>query len=167
VAEPLRYFGQAVVYLLVAVVLGYFASAPSYIHLPPDQALIKLSFAHGAARKGECRRRTAEELARLAPNMRRPMECPRERLSVEVELLLDGAPLYRAVLPPTGLAGDGPSRVYRRFAVAPGPHRLMARLRDSSRTQGFDHEREAEIELAPGQNFVIDFRKDAGGFVLD
>jgi hypothetical protein len=167
VAEALRYVGQGVVYLLVAVVLGYFSSAPSYTHFPADQALIKLSFAHGAERKGECRRLGAEELARLPPNLRRPVECPRERWPVVVELVLDDATLYQASLPPTGLAGDGPSRVYRRFAVAPGSHRLIARLRDSARAQGFDYVREATIELAPGQNFVIDFRKDIGGFVFD
>jgi hypothetical protein len=86
-------------------------------------ALIKLSFAHGA-QKEDCRPRTAEELAKLPPNMRRPMVCARERLPVAVELLLDGAPLYQAVLPPTGLAGDGPSRAYQRFAVPPGQHEL-------------------------------------------
>jgi hypothetical protein len=164
-AEPLRYLGQGAVYLLLALGIGYFSDSPAHTHFPPDRALIKLSFAHGA-RKEECRRRTEDELAKLSPNMRRPMACSRERLPVAVELLLDGAPLYQAVLPPTGLAGDGPSRVYQRFAVPPGRHELSARLRDSDRGEGFDYERTAAIELAPAQSLAIDFRPEMGGFVF-
>ena len=50
--------------------------------------------------------------------------------------------------------------------VSAGRHRLVARLRDSDRTEGFDYEHEAEIELAPGQNFVVDFRAVSGGFIF-
>ena len=164
-ARLLHYGGQAAAYLLLALAIGYFSNRPAYTHFPPDRALIKLSFAHGA-KKEECRRRTPEELARLAPNMRRPMACSRERLPVTVELLLDGAPLYQAVLPPTGLAGDGPSRAYQRFAVPSGRHELSTRLRDSDRPEGFDYERTAVVELAPGQSLAIDFRPEMGGFVF-
>lgn len=164
-AKALRYVGQGAVYLLLALGIGYFSDRPAHTHFPPDMALIKLSFAHGA-QKEECRRRTEEELAALPPNMRRPMVCSRERLPVEVELLLDGEPLYRAVLPPTGLAGDGPSRTYQRFAVPPGRHELAARLRDTGRVEGFDYERTAVVELGPSESLVIDFRAEMGGFIL-
>ncbi|HEX6114506.1 MAG TPA: hypothetical protein VFZ10_19590 [Geminicoccaceae bacterium] len=164
-AKPLRYLGQGAVYLLLALGIGYFSDRPTHTHFPPDMALIKLSFAHGA-RKEDCRRRTAEELAKLPPNMRRPMVCARERLPVAVELLLDGEPLYDAVLPPTGLAGDGPSRAYQRFAVPPGRHELSARLRDTDRAEGFDFERTAVVELAPAQSLAIDFRAEMGGFIF-
>jgi hypothetical protein len=164
-ARPLRYLGQAVVYVLLALGIGYFSDRPAHTHFPPDMALIKFSFAHGA-QKEDCRRRTAEELAKLPPNMRRPMVCARERLPVAVELLLDGAPLYKAVLPPTGLAGDGPSRTYQRFAVPPGRHELTARLRDTDRGEGFDFERTVVVELAPAQSLAIDFRAEMGGFIF-
>jgi hypothetical protein len=64
------------------------------------------------------------------------------------------------------LAHDGPSRVYRSFIVAPGRHRLVIRLRDSARASGFDYTRAAEVELAPSQNFVIDFRPEGDGFIF-
>lgn len=163
--SPLGYVGQGAVYLLLALGIGYFSDRPAYTHFPPEMALIKLSFAHGA-NKEECRRRTPEELAELPPNMRRPMVCSRQRLPVAVELLLDGEPLYQAVLPPTGLAGDGPSRAYERFPVPPGRHELTARLRDSDRTEGYDFERATVIELAPAQSLAIDFRAEMGGFVF-
>ena len=164
-AKPLRYLGQAAVYLLLALGIGYFSDRPAHTHFPPDMALIKLSFAHGA-QKEDCRPRTAEELANLPPNMRRPTVCSRERLPVAVELLLDGQPLYQAVLPPTGLAGDGPSRAYERFAVPPGRHELTARLRDTGRAEGFDYERTIAVELAPAQSLAIDFRSEMGGFIF-
>jgi hypothetical protein len=165
---PMRYLGQAVCYAAVALLFGYFSSAPAYAPVPPDQALIKLSFVHGAQqRRGDCRRLSPEELAKLAPNMRKATECPRERLPVTVELELDDELLYAATLPPTGLSGDGPSRAYQRFVVPPGQHRLVARLRDTARTEGLDHVRETGIELRPGQSLAVDFNPVAGNFKLE
>lgn len=164
--KALRYGGQAVVYLLIAVATGYFANSPVYVHFPQNQALILLTLSHGAKPAGECRRLTREEMARTAANMRRTMVCPRQRLPITVELTLDGKPIYRDEVPPGGISGDAPSRIYQKFSVAPGQRRLVARLRDTARPTGFDYERTADIELAPGKRFVIDFRTEAGGFVF-
>ena len=98
--------------------------------------------------------------------MRRPIDCPRRRVPVLIELELDGELLYRKELPPSGLAGDGVSTAYKTFAVDPGQHQLVARLRDSRRSEGFDHEMASEITLSPQQNFVIDFRPAMGGFLF-
>lgn len=157
---------QLVAYAMFGVFIGYFSTSPSYQHHDPEAALIKLTFSHAGARQAECRRLTPEEIAALAPNMRRAMDCARGRVPLLVELLLDEEVLYRAELPPTGLAKDGPSSVYRRFTVAAGTYRLTARLRDTKRETGFDHEAQRMIELAPEQNLVIDFRADSGGFLF-
>lgn len=162
----MQWVGQAIVYTGMAVWLGYFANLPVYVHLPPDKALIKLSVIHGGDRKGGCRERTAEELAELPPNMRNPLDCPRERLPVRIEILLDGDLVYSETLTPTGLARGGQSRAYQRFTMDPGEHFLVARLIDSARTQGYDFERSARIVLEPGENFVIDFRPELGGFLF-
>jgi len=158
--------GQALAYAAFAVLVGYFAAAPAYSPTDATKAEIKLSFSHGGARVQECRRYTQEELARIAPNMRRPMDCPRERVPLVVELDLDGAPLFRATLPPTGAWKDGQSSVYRRFVVNPGTYQLTMRLRDSRRTEGFDHQKTVAITLIPRQNLVVDFRADKGGFLV-
>ena len=158
--------GQVIAYALFAVVIGYFATRPAYTHLAPDKAVIKLSFSHAGQHKGECRQLTQEELNKLPPNMRRPMDCPRERLPLLIELELDGQLLYQDELPPSGLAGDGASTAYKKFPVDSGQHHLVARLRESGRTDGFDYEKEAEVTLAPQQNFVIDFRPELGGFLF-
>ncbi len=161
-----RYAGQAVVYALVAFGVGYFASRPTVDYFPADQAQIKISFMHGANRVEECRRLTSEEIAKLPPNKRRPHTCGRKRLPIRVQLLLNGEPIYDEVVPPTGLSGDGPARVYRKFQVAPGRHDITARLRDSDRTDGFDYERRVSVELAPLQNLAIDFSSDQGTFII-
>ena len=161
-----RYIGQFIAYALFALVVGYFATRPAYTYLDPQQALIKLSFSHAGQHLQECRRLTQEELNRLPPNMRRPMDCPRERVPLLVELELDGEMLYRDELPPSGLSRDGASTAYRKFSVPAGSHRLVARLRDSRRQDGFDYEKAADITLAPQQNFVIDFRPELGGFLF-
>lgn len=160
----LQWLGQGFVVILLMVVIGVLVDTPAYTSFPADQAMIRLSFSHGGAR--DCRERTAEELAALPPNMRSPTICARERLPLLVELDLDGEPLYHRVLPATGLRGDGPARVYEGFPVAPGSYTIAARLRDSAREEGFDYTREAQVTLEPRQNLVIEFRSDAGGFVI-
>jgi len=67
---PVRYAIQAVLYGAFAAFVGYFSTAPTYDHLAPGEALVRLSFSHAAQRKEPCRERTPEELAKLAPNMR-------------------------------------------------------------------------------------------------
>lgn len=161
-----RYLGQAALYAAFAAVIGYFSSAPAWQHFDPAKALIKVAFTHAAKPIRECRRRTAAEIAKLPPNMRRPLDCPRERVVGLFELELDGRLLLRVAMPPSGLWKDGAATVYRRLAVAAGDHVLTARLRESNRAQGFDYQRTAAITLAPRQNFVVDFHADAGGFIF-
>jgi hypothetical protein len=156
---------QAVCYAAFMAVVGYFATSPPYVHLPEDQALVKLSFQHAGQRKEACRERSAEELAKLAPNMRAATVCPRERANIEVEIAMDGKPLFAMVAPPTGLAHDGAATVYRRVAVPAGSHRFVAKLKD---TVGGSHVYVADhaIELKPGRVLVIDFDAKEGGWVF-
>lgn len=162
--NPLRLFAQAALYGLFFAFIGYFASEPVYTHRDPGAAAITLSFGHAGETKEPCRRFTPEEIAAMPPNMRRPMDCPRERVPLLVELRVDDELVYHASLPPSGLAGDGVSSVFEQFSVSPGSHLLNVRLRDSRREEGFDYEAEKRVELSPGQQMVIDFRADTGGF---
>lgn len=165
-AELVRVPAQALLYAACGALLGYFSSGPAYTHVPPDAAVITLSFSHAGERETPCRKLTEEEIAALAANMRRTEQCPRGRVDVVVALMLDGEPIYHASLPPSGLAGDGASTAFERFVVSPGRHRLQARLRASRREEGFDFDFDEWVELAPGRNLVLDFRADTGGFVL-
>lgn len=164
--DLLRYAGQAVIYAAFAVLIGYFASHPVYRQIPDGQAQIKLSFSHGAARKVACRRLSSQEIAKLPPNERRPNTCARERADIRVQLLVDGAILYDAVLQPIGLSGDGPAHAYEKFLVPAGEHVIEAKMRDSPRIEGYDYATSTTVRLAPLQNLAIDFEADGGGFTF-
>lgn len=159
-----KYFLQAGLYAVFAALIGFFSVAPAYQHIDPDVAVIKLAFSHAGERREPCRKLTPEELAQLAPNMRRPMACGRERLPLRVELEINDQLVYQADEAPTGIWSDGPSTVYQRFRVQAGTHRLVVRLRDGRDTVGFDYAQEQTVELLPGQNYVIGFRPETGGF---
>lgn len=159
-----RLSAQLIFYAAFVGVIAYFSKSPDYAVIDPEMGMIRLSFSHAGERKEACRRLTPEEIAALPPNMRKPMDCPRERLSLLVELQVDGELIYQRDLPPSGIAGDGASTAYERFVVAPGYHRITAKLRDSAREKGFDYVEEKEVLIAPRQSLLIDFRADAGGF---
>lgn len=162
----LRLAGQFVVILLLFSAVAAFANWPIYRQIPEGSAIVVLTFVHGADRKAECRTRSPEEMAKLAPNMRRTLDCPRGRRPIYVELDLAGKNIFRATLPPTGIAGDGHSRVYKRFVVPAGQYEIAARMRDTPRTEGFDHQHKETISLLPQQMFVVDFRSESGEFLF-
>ncbi len=163
----IKWSTQGMAYAVFMAGIGYFSVFPAYEYLEPSRAVIKMAFSHAGERKEECRRLTPEEIQKLAPNMRRPTQCGRERLPVIVELYLDGDLLYAGAAPPSGIWGDGTSTVYERFVLAPGSYVLTARLRDSYRTDSFDFEHTKRVELHERQNFVVSFRPELGGFSFD
>jgi hypothetical protein len=160
------WIGQALLYALFALAIGVFSRWPTYHHLAPDQALIKVSFTHTGKPVGDCRPLTEAELAKLPPNMRAPMKCPRERSPVTVEVDIGGVPAMHRVAPPSGLSRDGASAVYQRLQVTAGEQRIAVRLNDDARHAGFAYQREATVKLAPAQILVIDFDAERGGITL-
>lgn len=162
---PLRYALQGLAYGAFAVALGVFSTAPAYRLRADDEAVVKLSFTHSAQLIRPCRERSESELAKLAPNMRTKLDCPRERAVVLVELDMDGRPIYRISAPPGGLRRDGAATVYRRLAIPAGRHQFRARLADGP-NGAFGAMQEASLELAPGQVLIIDFAADGRGFLF-
>jgi hypothetical protein len=159
------WLGQALLYALFALFIGVFSAWPPYQALPPGQALLKVSFIHHGQRVAPCRPYTPQELAKLAPNMRTPLKCGRERAPVEIEVVLDGATVYRQVAPASGLSRDGASSVYHRMDVPAGEHRITVRLKDGPGA-AFGYTREATLRLAPAQVLVIDFDPQKGGITF-
>ncbi len=158
--------GQAMLYVAFAVVIGVFTRWPSYQHLQQDHALVKLSLIHHGQRLEACRRLDPEELAKLPPNMRAPVSCPRERSPILVEVDVDGVTVLRQTAQPAGMSRDGAASVYQRFEVPAGTHRFDVRLRDSARTEGFDFQLSDTVDLRPAQVLVIDFSAEKGGITL-
>ena len=161
----LRIVFQLLLYVPLMALIGYFSSYPRFTQVGEGQALVRLSIVHGTQRVQACRERTPEELAKLAPNMRAALDCPRERAPMLVELEFDGHVVVRRSATPSGLQRDGAAAVYHRMHVPSGRHRLVARLRDRVE-EGFNYERETTLELAPGASLVVDFNAAQGGFVF-
>lgn len=164
--KPWRaWLGQGLLYALFALAIGVFSHWPPYQALPAGQAVLKVSFIHHGQRVAPCRPYTAEELAKLPPNMRAPQKCERERVPVLVEVDVDGRTVLRQVAPPAGLSRDGASTVYHRLALPAGEHRIAVRLKDGPGA-GFDHVRETTVRLREAQVLVIDFDPNKGGITL-
>ena len=160
-----RFIAQLALYVPLVALIGWFSSRPAFDVMASDQALLRVSFVHGAERKQPCRQRTAEELAKLAPNMRAALDCPRERAVVKVEVEVDGKTVLSRELPPTGLQKDGAVALSYRQPVAAGRHRVVARMLD--RAEGpFNYVAERTLDLAPGAMLIIDFSTEHGGFVF-
>ena len=106
-----------------------------------------------------------EELNKLAPNMRKIDDCPRERSPVTIEAELDGTPIYAASLPPPGLFGDGGVDVFYSAKVPAGEHRLELKMNDSVRIEGFNHQFGQMVFIEPAQILLIGFDSNRG-FVI-
>jgi len=162
VKNPLRILLQAGFYVPLMLLIGYFSSAPVFVHLPAGEALLRLSIAHAGERRQACRDRSQEELAKLPPNMRAAQDCPRERAPLLVELEIDGELRYRTEALPAGMQRDGLATLYHRLPIAAGTHRIVVRMRD--RPQGeFNYVRDETLDLAGGDSVLIDFNASRGG----
>jgi hypothetical protein len=160
-----RYAAQGALYAAFAAFIGYFSVAPSFSPIPDGDGLLRLSFIHPAQLKSPCRTRTAEELAKLPPNMRNPTDCQRERSPVAIELDMDGHPLVRRIVPPSGVAKDGAASVYHRQPVPAGEHRFDVRMSDGPDGK-FNYVANATVALQPGRVLLIDFDPAAKGFIF-
>lgn len=163
--SPFGIFMQGMTYIWFAAVIGIFASSPPYLYRSAEMALIKLSLNHPGQRLIECSKRTAKDLAKLEPNMRAKVSCPRERWPVHVELMLGNETIFSESAKPAGISGDGPSSFYETFIVPAGQHRMTLRLRDKGES-GFNFESIQDLEISPRQVVAAQFDPAKGGFVI-
>lgn len=165
-AKGFRWTLQLVAYAGFAVAIAYLSVLPEYDYSLADMSEIKVSLSHAANRVEPCVRLTPQQIAELAPNMRRTEECVRQRLALAIEVDIDDQTVLRLEAPPSGLWGDGPASVYERFSVPPGNHRIAARLRDTARPEGWDYTHSEDVVLEAGRYFTVTFRAETGGFIF-
>ena len=155
---------QIVFYAAFAAIVGYLSFWPRYEYGSAGMAEVKISLSHAAARVEPCVQLTPQEIAQLAPNMRRSQTCERKRVPLVLELEIDGVIIRRLEVAPSGLWEDGPASVYERFELAPGEHHVAARLRDTARSEGWDYTHSEKVVLEAGRYLTITFRPETGGF---
>ncbi len=156
----------AVSLALFAVVVGALSAWPRFHVIDEGMAMVSLSFSHAGPRVRECRHLTQEELNELPPNMRKPDDCPRERLPIRVVFKMGDETLYEAVRRPTGLWKDGSANVYQRLQVKPGARRLFIGMNESGLPGAFDYALEKEVNLKEGDHLVVEFDETNKIFVF-
>ncbi len=161
---PVWLRGAAQILLLAGFMwpLGFLSATPEVQLRAADEAVVTLTYSHAGQHQQKCQQLSPEELAKLPPNMRRTTGCPRARWPVYIELELNGQRVFAGTQNPAGLWKDGPSSLFERFRVSAGHQQAVVRLRESGRETGFDFSGTADVELRPGQNFVIEFRPPEG-----
>ena len=162
--RPIRIALQVLLYATFAFAVGWLSVLPPYHYASAEMATIKLSLNHATERIEPCVMLTPDEIARLAPNMRRAERCERARRPLLVEIDIDGDTVMILQAEPSGLWNDGPASIYKRFDVAPGRHNITARLRDTARSEGWDYTHSEDVVLEPGRYFTVTFRAETGGF---
>lgn len=162
----LRYLVQFGAFAAFAVFVAYFSSSPPYEYAQGESAVVKLSLSHAADRVEPCVLLTPEQIAALAPNMRRTESCERARLPLQVELDVDGQRILTMMAQPSGVWGDGPASIYQRFDLAPGQYRMAVRLRDTARVDGWDYTHTEDVTLSAGRYLTITFKAENGGFKI-
>lgn len=165
--KPVRLIAITAACTLFIVTLGRFSNWPATKLRGGEQAVITLSFSQSGELLHECRKLTQEELDKLPPNMRKPEECQRERLPVEVVFRLDDTVLYQDTLAPTGIWNDGAVTVYKRIKVPQGQHQLFIGMRNSNIDQGYDYEFQSELEIAAGRHLMVEFDDLSKNFVIN
>lgn len=157
---PLQIFNYAVFMGLV----WYFSIYPPYHQLKENQAMITFTLGHVGKRVKKCRKLSQEELLKLPPNMRKPMDCPRERSPVTMELRMDGKVIFRKTAEPLGLFKDQGVDVYQNIKVPAGKHRLLAWLNDNINVKGPMYKLEQNVSLKPEQHMIVEFNSKTSRF---
>jgi ferredoxin/coenzyme F420-reducing hydrogenase delta subunit len=151
---------------LFTIVVGTLSVWPRFDVIDEGMAMVSLSFSHAGPRVRECRHLTQEELNELPPNMRKPDDCPRERLPLRVVFKTGEDTLYEAIRRPTGLWKDGSANVYQRLQVESGPRRLFIGMNESGLPGPFDYSLEKEVDLKEGDHLVVEFDETQKTFVF-
>ena len=158
---------QAVNYTLFMAMVWYFSFNPPYTQLENEEAVVTLAFGHAAKRVSECNIISPEELAKLAPNMRKPMDCPRERSAVTIELRLDGKLAVQEVFEAPGLYKDQSVDIYRNIQVPQGEHLLSVWMNDDVNVKGPTYRFEQTVRLQPMQRLVLRFDANKNEFSVN
>lgn len=162
----IRYGLQAFNYLLFMAVVWYFSIKPPYHQLENNEAVITLSFTHATKIREVCRKLSQEELMELAPNMRLPTSCPRERSPLNIELYLDDKMVTKEVLEPLGFHKDQGVSLFKQINVKAGEHVLRVWMNDDVNIDGPTYKYKKKINLKPEQLLLLDFDSGKKGFFL-
>jgi len=96
--------------------------------------------------------------------MRLPMDCPRERSPLRLELFLDDKLLIKATQEPLGFYKDQGVNLFQRIKVKAGEHKLRVWMNDDVNVDEPTYQHEQIVILKPEQQLLLDFDAGSGGF---
>ena len=160
----IRYPLQIFNYTVLMVLVWYFSIYPPYRQLEENQALITFTMSHVGKHVTECKKTSYEDLMKLPPNMRKPMDCPRERSPVVMELSLDNNVIYSHVAQPVGLYKDQGIDVYEDIKVPAGRHHIKVWINDDVKVEGPIYRYEQDVDIHVEQHLIIQFESKLNGF---
>ncbi|MBT7411044.1 MAG: hypothetical protein HN826_15200 [Methylococcales bacterium] len=154
----IQYPLQILNYSVFMGIVWFFSIHPSYHQLDKNQAMITFTMSHIGKHVTKCKKISYKELMKLPPNMRKPMDCPRERSPVEIELMLDSKVVYSRVVQPVGLFKDQGVDIYENIRVSAGKHRFKVWINDDVNVKGPIYRHEQDLTIRPEQHLVIQFK---------
>jgi hypothetical protein len=164
--RALRHALAAAAYTVFFALVAWLSVWPRFHLIDAGHAMVSLSFSHAGQRVRECRTLTQAELDKLPPNMRKPQDCPRERLPIRVLFAVNDVTLFEGTLAPTGLWSDGSANLYRRLEVPAGTQELFIGMNERGEADGFDYSLAQVVDLAPGQHVVVEFDGERRSFAF-
>jgi hypothetical protein len=162
----LRITAQIGFYACVGIFIGYLSDAPGYQYSDGQSSEIKLVVRHSGFLLGECRVVSQEELMKLAPNMRKPQDCPRGKAQMSVSLRVENEVFYEGIIKPSGIHSDGVLALYQRFNIPPGNVSVQLAIESGDQApQLFSREiavRPADVLLLEYHDSGFNFTRAAG-----
>jgi coenzyme F420-reducing hydrogenase delta subunit len=149
-----RWVGATSVLALPALVILLLSGGLSYSFYNKDESLLVVSLKHTASPL-YCRELKPEEVEKLPPHMRTPVECTRERWPILASLDIDNEKRLDGEYQPSGLWSDGPAYVYEKFRVEPGRHAI--RLTIKERNKPSEVIRSEHIDFQAGRAVVLTY----------
>lgn len=155
----------AIGFLLLLLLFGasLFLDLPAHATLPAP-AQIRLAINHSGKLVAASSNLSAEVLAKLPPNVDPAQVLGGERFPVQVQVLVDGAPVLERSYRPRGLRREGSVYGLEDWWVQPGEHHLAINLMDDGatwRTVFSD-----TMTIAPGAAQILYFVHDQDKFVV-
>ena len=162
---------------LSVALLGALSRVP-YAAAPTRGAVIRLAWRARGEAVRECRRLTADEIARLPAHMRHTEECRNYLAPYGLRVSLDGAAALNESIHAKGARRDRPLYVFRELPVPAGSHRLAVVFALEEHEEAREHVERTEhgtpplvtldttVTLATGQALVVTYDDEQGRFTV-
>jgi len=145
---------------LLALALAVLSRVP-WAAVPGEDGELRLAWQYKSQPVEQCRRLSAEELAKLPAHMRRETVCERRLRAYLLEVTVDDTARIADTVRARGASSDRPLGVFAHVALAPGRH--AARVMFSP--IGGGHEPlavETTVTVAPRQVWLVTLDEERG-----